>query len=69
MLMRILTNSWFALLAVLIAASSVGLLYYRGKEFEALVGGGVLLLAIIFIVIGIRQQKKGTAKEDQISEP
>ncbi len=56
MLVRILTSSWFAFLAVIVAAVSVFMLYSSGQVNEALIGAAVLFVATIFILIGSKRR-------------
>jgi hypothetical protein len=52
MIVKILTNGWFVFLAVTCAAASLFILYRSGRTTEALIGSGVLVVAIILIIIG-----------------
>jgi hypothetical protein len=52
MLLRIFTSGWFAALMVIAAAGALAFLYMDGKTTEALVGCGLLILAVILILLG-----------------
>ncbi len=52
MLLRIFTSGWFAALMVAAAAGALGVLYLDGKTNEALVGCGLLTVAVILILLG-----------------
>lgn len=53
---RILASNWVAVPAVLVATASLGLLYFKGKIFEAIVGGIFLLVSVILIMLGGRNR-------------
>ncbi len=57
MLIRILTNGWFAALVLVIAGISLYLLHLNGKTMEAIAGGILLVLAVILIMRGGKRKR------------
>ena len=60
MFTRFLTSNWFAALILIIAACSLVVLYMSGKTTEAVLGAGLLFLALVLILMGA---KKGSGGE------
>ncbi len=56
MLGKIISNTWFALLMMAVAATGLYLLHMKGRTYEAIVGAGLLAVAGILIVLG-RERK------------
>lgn len=56
MIYRIITSNVFAVGTLIVAAASLGLLYWTGKTSEAMIGAGVLFLAGLLIFIGMRSK-------------
>ena len=54
MILKILYSNWFAAFWLIVAAISLGLLYYKGMTFEALCGAGALFVALVLILFGSR---------------
>jgi hypothetical protein len=57
MLIRILTNGWFAALVLAIAGTGLYLLHSNGKTMEAIAGGILLVLAVILIMRGGKRKR------------
>lgn len=53
---RIIYSNWFAWLVLALAGFSVGLLYFKGRTTEAVVGAAVLLVAAVLIFFGSRSE-------------
>jgi hypothetical protein len=62
-IMRVLTNSWFAGLALAIAGASLYLLHERGKVTEAIVGGILLIIAALLILRGTRKKSSDSSRK------
>ncbi len=52
MFSRILTSDVFALVLVVSSGVLLGLLYFKGKTTEAILGAIVLVVAVILMVVG-----------------
>lgn len=57
MLIRILTNGWFATLVLVIAGFGLYMLHSTGRTMEAIGGGVLLVLALILIMRGGRKKR------------
>ncbi len=53
---KIIYSNWFACLVLALAAFSVGLLYFKGRTTEAIVGAAVLVVAAVLIFFGSRSE-------------
>ncbi len=58
MLIRILTNGWFATLVLVIAGISLYVLHSNGRTMEAIAGGVLLVLAVILIMRGGKKKRR-----------
>ena len=55
MIARFLTSNWFAALILVVAAGSLVVLYASGRTTEAVLGAGLLLLALVLILMGAKK--------------
>ncbi|MGB6065743.1 MAG: hypothetical protein WBG50_13140 [Desulfomonilaceae bacterium] len=55
MIARFLTSNWFAALILIIAAGSLIMLYTSGRTTEAVLGAGLLFLALVLILMGVKK--------------